>query len=174
MTDGWDHDPHHDDDPGHPLADDLAVPGHHHDQWEPDVEPPGDDPDWEPPAAEAHDPPAWQPPDTAPGEPAETPGPGAAPEPAAEADVFPPALDVGPLPEPVDGFPWIDTGSLGAADIAADIAAAAPAGDLTAAELAAHAATDLPPGADPWAALETSDDPATAALARFYRPGTGA
>ncbi len=95
--------------------------------------------------------------------------PDAVAEPADPPAVFPPALDVGPLPEPVDGFPWIDTGSLGAAGLAA--AAAEPAGAPTAQDLAAYAAADLPPGVDPWAALEASDDPATAALARFYRPG---
>ena len=39
-------------------------------------------------------------------------------------------------------------------------------------ELAAYAAEDLPPGADPWAALADSEDPATSALARFYAPGS--
>ncbi len=95
-------------------------------------------------------------------------------EPDGSPEVFPPAVDVGPLPEPVDGFPWIDTGSLGVADIAAAAAPAAPdvaAPDVAAPELAAYAAVDLPPGADPWDALAASDDPATAALARFYRPG---
>ncbi len=87
-------------------------------------------------------------------------------EPDQPVPVFPPVLDVGPLPEPVDGFPWIDTGSLGVADLAA-----AAGGAPTAPELAGHAAVDLPPGVDPWAVLEDSDDPATAALARFYRPG---
>lgn len=83
---------------------------------------------------------------------------------------FPPAVDVGALPEPVDGFPWIDTGSLGPVDPAAP---AAPAGPVTAQELADHAAADLPPGADPWAVLAGSDDPATAALARWWaEPGT--
>ena len=94
--------------------------------------------------------------------------PDAAAEPDAAVEVFPPVLDVGPLPEPVDGFPWIDTGSLGVADPAA--VPAAPAAP-TAQDLAGYAAADLPPGVDPWAALEASDDPATAALARFYRPG---
>jgi hypothetical protein len=92
--------------------------------------------------------------------------PDATAEPAGGADVFPPVLDVGPLPEPVDGFPWIDTADLGPAGPAA----LHPAGAPTAQDLAGYAAADLPPGADPWAALEASDDPATAALARFYRP----
>jgi hypothetical protein len=80
--------------------------------------------------------------------------------------VFPPAVDVGVLPEPVDGFPWIDTGTLGVVpvDLPHPAAAADPA------DLAAYAAADLPPGVDPWAALADSDDPATSALARFWAP----
>ena len=89
--------------------------------------------------------------------------------PTAEADdpveVFPPALDVGELPEPVDGFPWIDTGSLGMVD--------AHTGEtldpVRPQELAGYAGTDLPPGADPWAALAGDEDPATSALARWWR-----
>ncbi|OJF15467.1 hypothetical protein [Couchioplanes caeruleus] len=76
---------------------------------------------------------------------------------------FPPVVDVGPLPEPVDGFPWIDTGSLGLVD-----AAAAATEPVSPQELAAYAAEELPPGADPWAALAGSEDPATAALARWW------
>ena len=83
--------------------------------------------------------------------------------------VFPPAVDVGPLPEPVDGYPWIDTGSLGPIDPAAVPAAAAP----DPGELAEYAAEDLPPGADPWAALAGSEDPATSALARFWGSPAG-
>ncbi|GAA2557443.1 hypothetical protein GCM10010435_30290 [Winogradskya consettensis] len=76
---------------------------------------------------------------------------------------FPPLVDVGPLPEPVDGFPWIDTGSLGVVD-----PVTTPVTPVTATELAAYAAEDLPPGADPWAALAGSEDPATSALARWW------
>ncbi|MEV4640155.1 hypothetical protein AB0J80_22685 [Actinoplanes sp. NPDC049548] len=79
--------------------------------------------------------------------------------------LFPPVVDVGPLPEPVDGFPWIDTGSLGLVDPAAVHAAAVPVDPQ---ELAAYAAEDLPPGVDPWAALADSEDPATGALARWW------
>src|SRR5689334_21941946 len=79
---------------------------------------------------------------------------------------FPPSVDVGDLPEPVDGFPWIDTGSLGVADIHAALDTTDP---VHPAELAEYAATDLPPGEDPWAALAGSDDPATAALARWWQ-----
>lgn len=78
---------------------------------------------------------------------------------------FPPAVDID-LPEPVDGFPWIDTGSLGVVDPAAlDSTHLEPVDPH---DLAEYAATDLPPGADPWAALAESDDPATAALARWW------
>ncbi len=113
---------------------------------------------------------------------------GADPDALPEADtggdpteVFPPIVDVGPLPEPVDGFPWIDTGSLGlvgAGPIGAgpvdagpvDAGTAHPAPDPR--ELAEYAAEELPPGQDPWAALAGSDDPATRALVRFYAPPT--
>ena len=94
--------------------------------------------------------------------------PDALPEPdAAETvGVFPPVLDVGPLPEPVDGFPWIDTGSLGLVDPATVHAAATT--PVNPEDLAAYAGTDLPPGVDPWAALVDSDDPATSALAKWW------
>ena len=87
------------------------------------------------------------------------------PDAAENVDVFPPVLDVGPLPEPVDGFPWIDTGSLGLVDPATVHAAAIP---VNPEDLAAYAGTDLPPGVDPWAALADSDDPATSALAKWW------
>jgi hypothetical protein len=95
--------------------------------------------------------------------------PDAAPEPGGDP-VFPPPVDVGPLPEPVDGFPWIDTGSLGLAG-AGPVGAGpvdAGAGPVDPQGLAEYAAEDLPPGVDPWAALADSDDPATAALARWW------
>ena len=96
--------------------------------------------------------------------------PDALPEPGDDAaDLFPAAVDLGPLPEPVDGFPWIDTGSLGVVDQAMLDAAGTP----DPAELADYAATDLPPGADPWAALEASEDPAVSALAKFWGSGAG-
>jgi hypothetical protein len=96
-------------------------------------------------------------------EPADEPAP--VPEPAEDPlDVFPPQVDVGELPEPVDGFPWIDTGSLGVVHAAA----IDPADPVRPDELAAYAGEDLPPGADPWAALEGSEDPATSTLARWW------
>lgn len=83
-----------------------------------------------------------------------------------EESPFPPTVDVGELPEPVDGFPWIDTGSLGVADIHAALDTTDP---VHPAELAEYNGTDLPPGVDPWAALADSDDPATAALAKWWQ-----
>jgi hypothetical protein len=90
------------------------------------------------------------------------------PEVELSENLFPPAVDVGELPEPVDGFPWIDSGSLGLADIQAALHEADTTEAVQPAELAEYAATDLPPGADPWAALAGNDDPATAALARWW------
>ena len=88
-----------------------------------------------------------------------------------QVSTFPPIVDVGPLPEPVDGFPWIDTGSLGLYH--SGLVDPAAAGEPVPAEdLAAYAGEDLPPGVDPWAALADSDDPATSSLARWWAPGT--
>jgi hypothetical protein len=94
--------------------------------------------------------------------------PDALPEPdAAEAVTsFPPLLDVGPLPEPVDGFPWIDTGSLGLID--PSVLHAAAQAQIHPQDLADYAGQELPPGQDPWAALADSDDPATSALAKWW------
>ncbi|BCJ69070.1 hypothetical protein [Polymorphospora rubra] len=86
---------------------------------------------------------------------------------------FPPALDLGAPPEPVDGFPWTDADTLGAGDAAplpdpgTAYADAPPADDL-----AAYAGTETPAGGDPWTTLAASDDPATSNLARFWAPGT--
>jgi hypothetical protein len=91
--------------------------------------------------------------------------PDALPDTDDQVGVFPPVVDVGPLPEPVDGYPWIDTGSLGLIDPATVPTAA---GSPDPGELADYAAEDLPPGADPWAALAGSPDPAIAALAKFW------
>ena len=87
------------------------------------------------------------------------------------AAVFPPALELGALPEPVDGFPWIDTGSLGLADPGTlhALTTAAPLEPVNPHDLAEYAATELPPTTDPWAALADSDDPATSALARWWQ-----
>jgi hypothetical protein len=88
---------------------------------------------------------------------------GAWPEPG-----FPDPLDVGPLPEPVDGFPWTDPAALGEADAAGP--PAEPAGQPPPADLTEYASEELPPGVDPWEALAASDDPATSTLARFWDP----
>ena len=93
--------------------------------------------------------------------------PDAAPD-AEQVSTFPPIVDVGPLPEPVDGFPWIDTGSLGLyhAGVVEPVATeAVPVEDL-----AAYAGEELAPGVDPWAALADSDDPATSTLAKWWHP----
>ncbi|MBO3738541.1 hypothetical protein [Actinoplanes flavus] len=82
--------------------------------------------------------------------------------------VFPPTLDIGDLPEPVDGFPWVDSATLGAADPAGFTPPVEP---VTAGELAAYAGVEIPPGADPWTFLASSDDPATAALAQWWTQG---
>ena len=86
---------------------------------------------------------------------------------AVEDTLFPPVLDVD-LPEPVDGFPWIDTATLGAGDTTGFVPPVEP---VTAEELAAYAGVEIPPGADPWTVLAASDDPATAALARWWTQG---
>jgi hypothetical protein len=90
-------------------------------------------------------------------------------------DPFPPQLELGEQPEPVDGFPWSDAAVLGdehdtgaTADQTAGYQPAfdqPPAGDLV-----AYDAHDVPPGEDPWHALAGSDDPATSSLARFWGP----
>ncbi|GIE98766.1 hypothetical protein Ari01nite_62310 [Paractinoplanes rishiriensis] len=88
-------------------------------------------------------------------------------DPDSAVDVFPAAVDVGQLPEPVDGFPWIDSGSLGLADIAAAVEQA-ELDPVQPGELAEYAAAELAPGVDPWAELADSDDPATSNLARWW------
>jgi hypothetical protein len=81
--------------------------------------------------------------------------------------VFPPALEVD-LPEPVDGFPWTDATTLGAADPTGFLP---PVENVTPEELASYAGIEIPDGADAWAVLAASDDPATAALARWWTTG---
>ncbi|WP_433797029.1 hypothetical protein [Actinoplanes sp. CA-252034] len=147
MTDHWDHD---DDAFGFDLPDDhtpLHEPLAHDDPdtWDlPDVQEIPHVPD----LPELHDLPE---------------------EAAAVADdtVFPPALEVD-LPEPVDGFPWIDATTLGAADPTGFLP---PVENVTPEELASYAGIEIPEGADPWTVLTASDDPATAALARWWTTG---
>jgi len=89
-------------------------------------------------------------------------------------DVFPPQLDIGETPEPVDGFPWSDPAVLGDEhDLSGHDAAdpgAAPGG--SAGDLADYDGQAVPAGADPWQVLAGSDDPATSSLARFWAPGS--
>ncbi len=87
-------------------------------------------------------------------------------------DPFPPQLDLGEPPEPVDGFPWSDAAVLGdehdTSGTAADYQPTfdqPPAGDLV-----AYDAQEVPAGEDPWRAMAGSDDPATSSLARFWGP----
>ncbi|WP_436533887.1 hypothetical protein [Actinoplanes sp. HUAS TT8] len=87
-------------------------------------------------------------------------------DPLPVTDDFPPTLQVGDLPEPVDGFPWVDASTLGTADTYA-----AHADPIDPHELAAYAGVEVPDGADPWSILSASDDPAVAALARWWTPG---
>ena len=78
---------------------------------------------------------------------------------------FPPALDLPGLPDPIDGPPWTDAALLGGTPVPeyAETGGVDPSGLLE------YAGLD-DPGADPWAALLASDDPATSALARWWGP----
>jgi hypothetical protein len=176
--DGLHHDDgaHHDDPPQHDeqsddagLSDDGYFDDVHHDAALPDHDLPETHETW----AEIHEPvPAHEQHLADQDEPHDPHTVGADPDALPEPDaaetvgVFPPVLDVGPLPEPVDGFPWIDPGSLGLVDPATVPAAATT--PVNPEDLAAYAETDLPPGVDPWAALADSDDPATSALAKWW------
>jgi len=168
---GFDHDHpgdqdsgvHAEPDPGEVWHDDdgLSVPEPYEPAWEQDPDPqPVVEPQLEHPVVDVTDGHAMGPVGADP-DAAADPGPG---DGGGADPVFPPALQVGELPEPVDGFPWIDTASLGVAD-----PLAAPAEPVSAAELAGYAAEELPPAQDPWAHLEQSQDPATSALARWWR-----
>ncbi|GLY03035.1 hypothetical protein [Actinoplanes sp. NBRC 101535] len=141
MTDHWD-----DDDFDLPAAEHDAFHDHHEEHFEL----PGYDHD--------HDTPDWE-------EPAEIDTEAVA---AVDDDtMFPAAVDIGELPEPVDGFPWIDTATLGIADPGGFTA---PVETVTAQEVAAYAGVDVPDGADAWTVLAAAEDPATSALARWWTP----
>ena len=79
---------------------------------------------------------------------------------------FPPALDLGDLPEPVDGPPWTDAALLGDGPLDDPSVDGSP--DV--ADLYSYAGLTPPAGDDPWTALLTAEDPATAALARWWAP----
>ncbi|MEU4220622.1 hypothetical protein [Actinoplanes sp. NPDC026623] len=175
-----DHGPFHDDLFGHDDPDshdpDAHDPGQHDDVHDPDLGTGGDEASWD----DVHEPGSGHDDEVVMGHDVVDVsdghglGPiGADPDAAPDLEqvsMFPPIVDVGPLPEPVDGFPWIDTGSLGlyrSGPVDAGAGAAVPAEDL-----AAYAAEDLPPGADPWAALADSDDPATSTLAKWWSQDT--
>ncbi|GAA4973860.1 hypothetical protein [Actinoplanes utahensis] len=145
MTDHWDHDDDFDLD----APEDLPPPAAD------DPHPLHDDTD----VGFDDDTPVWQ------DEPTDVPDLPDTVDAVADDTVFPPALAVD-LPEPVDGFPWIDTATLGAGE-----AFTPPTDPVTAEELAAYAGVDIPAGADAWTVLADSDDPATAALARWWTPG---
>ncbi|MEV0720492.1 hypothetical protein [Asanoa sp. NPDC050611] len=82
------------------------------------------------------------------------------------APEFPAPLDLGPvLPEPIDGSPWTDPAALGSPDPAAVMM---PVEVPEPTDLAAYAGLD--PASSGWEALLGSEDPATAALARFWSP----
>ncbi|HEX5595126.1 MAG TPA: hypothetical protein VFX61_03750 [Micromonosporaceae bacterium] len=87
--------------------------------------------------------------------------------------VFPEMLELGELPEPVDGLPWIDPGLLGGLGATLPDLSASPTTVPDPAELAGYAGGDLPDGVDPWSVLADSPDPATSSLARWWSPGTG-
>lgn len=96
--------------------------------------------------------------------------------PAADADAgdlpqFPPELDLA-VPEPVDGLPWTDPDTLGAGSLPDPADPAGAADQSPSAEELFGYAGEQPPedGADMWATLAASEDPATSALARWWAP----
>jgi hypothetical protein len=109
----------------------------------------------------------WNPPDHDPGAPAapadwlDGTDPAGWADTAAEADPFPPVLEL--AVQPAGGGPWTDPGLLG------DPAPGSPPADPPEALRADLAVADGDPDAD-WAALHDSDDPAVRALAaRWHR-----
>ena len=86
---------------------------------------------------------------------------------------FPPALDLGTPPQPVDGFPWSDPALLGQATTDPGPGHDQSLPDATADDVAAYAASDVADG-DPWVGLLGSDDPATSSLARWWAPDDAA
>lgn len=164
MTDHHDFGDHH--------YDDYTSPDYHHDDQQPYDDPAdshlehyddyGHEPHYDPPPDVEHHIPTTEDVHVVADEPAHHDTTGY--DDPAPVDVFPPPVDVGDLPEPVDGFPWTDATTLGTPDLGTH--------DTTQPvdphELAEYAGTEIPPGADPWAVLAASDDPATSTLARFW------
>ncbi|MEH1016494.1 hypothetical protein V6U90_25740 [Micromonospora sp. CPCC 206060] len=74
---------------------------------------------------------------------------------------FPAPLTFDGLPEPVDGYPWVDVGLLGDTPVDVPPAGAAPPAVTDLAGWAGSTAGD-------WAALAADTDPMTSALARFW------
>jgi hypothetical protein len=81
---------------------------------------------------------------------------------------FPEQLDFA-APEPVDGYPWSDPSAVAAPGTGGDDPAHGPDSAPPAQDLLDYAGADG--GADPWAALVGSDDPAASSLGRWWAPG---
>jgi hypothetical protein len=81
---------------------------------------------------------------------------------------FPDQLDFA-APEPVDGYPWSDPSAVAAPGTGGDDPATGPDSAPPAQDLLDYAGADG--GADPWAALVGSDDPAASSLGRWWAPG---
>jgi hypothetical protein len=84
---------------------------------------------------------------------------------------FPPELSIVDPPEPVDGFPWSDPGTLGDGEPHDYLGDGSLHGAPEASELAGYEGYDLPRGSDVWTVLFGVDDPATSSLARWWAPG---
>ncbi len=88
--------------------------------------------------------------------------------------LFPEELHLDGPPEPVDGFPWSDADVLGGPDhsLSAAYDPAVHTDPADPADLAGYDGAEVPPGADAWSLLLSSDDPATSSLAGFWAPHT--
>jgi hypothetical protein len=84
---------------------------------------------------------------------------------------FPPPLELPDAPQPVDGYPWSDASVLGTG--AVDHTSTDHTGGWGSpdpGDLYDYAGLDAPAGETGWAALLGGDDPAAAALARWWAP----
>jgi hypothetical protein len=93
----------------------------------------------------------------------------AAPDPAAWFDV--PDLSEMPVPEPVDGPPWSDADVIGN-DATPPVEIPLPHGDAPVTDLLDYSAAEA--DEDPWSTMRNSEDPAGAALARWWGPAADA